>query len=297
MAPNKSEKLPVAANFEVLQARIDLAIAKREAIVKSWVDKYDTSRCAPSKTKEEIEAWDAELFNPMPSNLGLGAAVPKEYMNGDINRKDISGNSKLRSLMLGKKGGLLASKSRNAEEKAISMKRGLKADSSDEEEGRSSLGKSKKAKREAAEATRDTITSLPESAKQYKPLPLQQNAAIPCKSPVDDLNEDDDSKTASHPFKATSKPSDTEQMQPKPSILTPLISESLNSSEMNKPKVAAAPTTGISIPEFPTKTLSEIEARREKNRLKKSKQKERKRKEKEQALAAMAVTKDTVSEE
>lgn len=309
MAPNKSEKLPVAANFEVLQARIDIAIAKREAIVKSWVDKYDTSRCAPSKTKEEIEAWDAELFNPVPSNLGLGAALPKEFMNGDINRKDITGNGRLRSLMLGKKG-LQASKPRDSEEKASSRKRGLKSESSDEEEGRSSLGKSKKAKREAAKPTRNTITTEP--AKQSKPLSLQQKAAVSNKSPAGDLSEDEDSRTASRPSKVALKSRGTKQTQPEAVVPNAHISESLNSSNLNEPKLTAEevpPATGLTKPaadttilapaasESTAKTLSEIEARREKNRLKKSKLKERKRKEKEQALAETGAMKDGPTEE
>ena len=259
MAANIPEKPPVAANLQAIQARIDLAIAKRDAIVKSWVDGFDTSRCAPSKTKEELEAWDAELFNPMPSNLGLGASIPKEYLNGDINRKDITGNSKLRSLMLGKKAGLQAAKPRDAEEKANSMKRGLKEESSDEEEGRSNLGKSKKAKREVAKLATLKTTQTSQPSKQTKPLPLQQNTKhIEANSSVPDLFT---SVPPTRPVLNEKKPMVKVEAQVEVPTKPPMSSESIS------------------------KTVSEAEARREKNRLKKEKKKERKRKEREHALA------------
>lgn len=141
----EKEKLPVHANLSEIQARIDIALAKRAAIVDSWVEKYDTSRCAPDRTQEELKAWDEELYNPPPSNLGLGAAIPKEYFDGDGNRAQNAGNGKLRTLMLG---GLKTGKKRDEREKEESKKR-AKAESSDEEEGRASLVKSKKAKHKA----------------------------------------------------------------------------------------------------------------------------------------------------
>jgi hypothetical protein len=287
MAPNTREKLPVAENLEAIQARIDLAIAKQDAIVKSWVDKFDTSKCAPSKTKEEIEAWDAELFNPMPSNLGLGAPIPKEYLNGDINRKDINGNSKLRSLMMGKKAGLQAAKPRDAEEKASSMKRGLKEDTSDEEEGRSNLGKSKKAKREVAKAAALKIIAS-KTVKQTKPLPLQQ------KTQTVDQSDDEDSRATSQAPKADSKPKIIKQTETTSS--TTSISETPNILVVTEKKLsvkAETPATAAINPPL----SAEAEARREKNRMKKAKQKERKRKEREQALAAAGSAKGGSGEE
>ncbi|OBT84516.1 hypothetical protein VE02_06755 [Pseudogymnoascus sp. 03VT05] len=290
MAPNTREKLPVADNLEAIQARIDLAIAKQDAIVKSWVDKFDTSKCAPSKTKEEIEAWDAELFNPMPSNLGLGAPIPKEYLNGDINRKDINGNSKLRSLMMGKKAGLQAAKPRDAEEKASSMKRGLKEDTSDEEEGRSNLGKSKKAKREVAKAAALKIIAS-KSAKQTKPLPLQQK---PSTSKAVNQSDDEDSRATSHASKAESKPKITKLTETTSS--TPSTSELPNIPVLAEKKLSVKAHTPAAAAVNPPLS-AEAEARREKNRMKKAKQKERKRKEREQALAGAGSAKGGSGEE
>ena len=150
MAPSEKkekEKLPVHPNLSEIQARIDIALAKRAAIVDSWVCKYDTSRCAPDKTQEELKAWDEELYNPPPPNLGLGAEIPKEYLDGEGNRMMNAGNGKLRTLMLG---GQKIGKKRDEREKEESRKR-AKAESSDEEEGRASLVKSKKAKHKKSE--------------------------------------------------------------------------------------------------------------------------------------------------
>ncbi|OBT67959.1 hypothetical protein VE03_02544 [Pseudogymnoascus sp. 23342-1-I1] len=290
MAPNTKEKLPVAENLEAIQARIDLAIAKQDAIVKSWVDKFDTTKCAPSKTQEEIAAWDAELFNPMPSNLGLGAPIPKEYLNGDMNRKDISGNSKLRSLMMGKKAGLQAAKPRDAEEKASSMKRGLKDDTSDEEEGRSNLGKSKKAKREVAKAAALKTAAFKVVKQTTKPLPLQQKAA----PQAVDQSDDEDSRVASHAPKAESKPKITK--------LTETTSSTVSTSELPNIPVVAEKKVSVKVDAPAAAAVNpplsaEAEARREKNRLKKAKQKERKRKEKEQALAGAGSVKGGAGEE
>lgn len=145
MSPSEKkekEKLPVHPNLSEIQARIDVALAKRAAIVDSWVSKYDTSRCAPDKTEAELKAWDEELYHPPPANLGLGAEIPKEFLDGEGNRMMNAGNGKLRTLMLA---GQKIGKKRDEREKEESRKR-AKAESSDEEEGRASLVKSKKAK-------------------------------------------------------------------------------------------------------------------------------------------------------
>jgi hypothetical protein len=120
-------------------------LAKRERLIKSWTASSARPR-PPPKTQEELDAEDAELFNPTPAGLGLGAPIPKEYLDGDIKRKEIWNNEKLRKLIMGQKAGPQASKPRDGKEKAASAKRGLEEESSDEDEGRSALGKAKKSK-------------------------------------------------------------------------------------------------------------------------------------------------------
>jgi Protein of unknown function (DUF3245) len=152
MAPVNPTVIPMPADFNVIQNRVAVALAKRERLIKSWT--ASSSRPKPLlKTQEELDAEDADLFNPTPAGLGLGAPIPKEFLDGDVKRKEISTNDKLRHLILGKRAGLQASKPRDGKEKAGSAKRGLGEESSDEDQGRSALGKVKKSKNGSMSST------------------------------------------------------------------------------------------------------------------------------------------------
>ncbi|KAI9742495.1 MAG: hypothetical protein M1818_004029 [Claussenomyces sp. TS43310] len=145
MAPVTTKSNPVAADLDAIQARLVVAFAEREKLVKSWMTSSSRPR-ARVKTQEDLDAEDAELSQMAPPHLGLGAAIPKEYLTGDIKRKDNPSNDRLRRLITGKKGALQASKPRDSQEKISSAKRAVLTESSDEEEGRSGLGKAKRAK-------------------------------------------------------------------------------------------------------------------------------------------------------
>jgi hypothetical protein len=156
MAPVKTTVIATAADFDVIQNRVAVALAKRERLIKSWTASSARPR-PPPKTQEELDAEDADLFNPVPARLGLGAPIPKEFLDGGVKRKEISTNDKLRHLILGNKAGLQASKPRDGKEKVVSAKRGLEEESSDEDQGRSALGKAKKSRNGNAQNT----TSIP----------------------------------------------------------------------------------------------------------------------------------------
>ncbi|KAK6596906.1 hypothetical protein H4I96_09558 [Botrytis cinerea] len=120
--------------------RIQMALAKREAIAENILAKYPTER--RRKTQEEIDAEDA-LWFPTPAGnqpLNTDPAFAK-YLKPAAERNQKT----LRDKMLPSKE-LRASKSRDAEEKAASAKRALADASSDEDEGRTALGKAKKLK-------------------------------------------------------------------------------------------------------------------------------------------------------
>jgi hypothetical protein len=143
MVPVNPTKTPVAADLDIIQNRVAVALAKRERLIKSWTASSSRPRLTP-KTQEELDAEDAELFLIEPPHLGLGAPIPKEFLDGDAKRNDVASNEKLRHLIMGRKGGIQASKARNAQDKSGSVKRSLNGESSDEEEGRSGLGRAKK---------------------------------------------------------------------------------------------------------------------------------------------------------
>lgn len=135
------------AELDAFLAHIDVLRAENEEkgkdLIRTWMtpetrEKYDKLE---KRTKEELDAEDARLFRPQPLFLGVGADVPADFLatEGQV------GNKALRAKFFPATS-LKASKARDAEEKAASAKRGLRAESSDEEEGRSALGKAKKRK-------------------------------------------------------------------------------------------------------------------------------------------------------
>jgi hypothetical protein len=128
-------------DFAVISNRLAVAFAKRESLIKSWTASSSKPPAEPTKTEEELEAEDTALFRNQPPYLGVGAAIPSHFLVSEAERN----NKSLRAKFFPTKG-LKASKARDAEEKAASVKRGLKDQSSDEEEGRSGLGRAKKLK-------------------------------------------------------------------------------------------------------------------------------------------------------
>ncbi|KAK6583715.1 hypothetical protein PZA11_003445 [Diplocarpon coronariae] len=121
----------------VILNRLAVAMAKREAMISSWETSSLWSK--PRKTQEELDAEDAILFRNEPPHLGVGAPLPAEFLVSEAERS----NKSLRAKIFPTKG-FKASKARNAQEKAASEKQGMRVESSDEEKGRSSLGRAKK---------------------------------------------------------------------------------------------------------------------------------------------------------
>ena len=237
MSPSEKkekEKLPVHPNLSEIQARIDIALAKRAAIVDSWVSKYDTSRCAPDKTEAELKAWDEELYNPPPANLGLGAEIPKEYLDGDGNRMMNAGNGKLRTLMLA---GQKIGKKRDEREKEESRKR-AKAESSDEEEGRASLVKSKKAKYKKSEED--------ESEKPVKVEKINKALLAMQKQEEEERKRGEDNpwKNAPKPLSSLAK----KKKEKKKSKHAELLTELASTSVVQKTTFATAVTPAESTP-------------------------------------------------
>ncbi|KAH8674727.1 hypothetical protein BGZ60DRAFT_277549 [Tricladium varicosporioides] len=165
VAANKSAKAS-KQEFDIISNRVALALAKRESLIKSWTTPAARSE-APTKSLEELEAEDAILFHNEPAHLGVGAPVPAEFLASDVGRSRKSLRAKFFPVQ-----GLKASKARDAEEKAASAKRGIVDESSDDEEGRSGLGRAKKQRKSSlqdaldrANANGDSTTST----KQQKP--------------------------------------------------------------------------------------------------------------------------------
>lgn len=127
--------------FDIISNRISIALAARSNLIKSWTAASSSVHKQPRKTEAELDAEDAAHFRSEPAYLGVGAPIPSNFLVSDAERS----NKSLRAKFFPGKG-LKASKARDVEEKAASKKRGLGAGSSDEEEGRSGVGRAKKLK-------------------------------------------------------------------------------------------------------------------------------------------------------
>lgn len=143
MAPEGSLKSAQVSKeaLDVISNRISIALAKHDKIVKSWTVLSSRSK-DNEKTQEQLEAEDAVLFQKAPQYLGVGAPIPSHFLVSDAERN----NKSLRAKFFPSKG-LRGSKPRDEEEKVASVKRAKVEESSDEEVGRSALGKAKKRKR------------------------------------------------------------------------------------------------------------------------------------------------------
>lgn len=137
--PKKSTQA-TREELDAISNRVAVALAKRERLIKSWTASSAREK-QPEKTQEELDGEDAILYRSQPPYLGVGAAVPSHFLVSDADRN----NRSLRAKFFPTKG-LKASKLRDAEEKAASAKRGLQNEDSEDEGGRSSLGKAKKQK-------------------------------------------------------------------------------------------------------------------------------------------------------
>lgn len=134
-----SQKLPCAADFDALQARIAVLLAQRENHLRSMTATAVSGRASLVRDSEEEKA------TRMAKALqGIAEATMANAAKGVLahnRRQDMGDNSKLRGIITGRSG-LHASKPRdNAAKRAR-----RDSSSADDDGGRSSLGKGKKAR-------------------------------------------------------------------------------------------------------------------------------------------------------
>ncbi|PVH82812.1 hypothetical protein DL98DRAFT_513541 [Cadophora sp. DSE1049] len=298
MAPDEPLKSAKASKDElaVISNRLAIAMAKREALVKSWT--ASSSRPEPEKTQEELDAEDAALFRNAPPYLGVGAAIPAHFLVNESER----GKKALRAKLLSTKG-LKASKARDAEEKAASAKRAMREQSSDEEEGRSSLGRAKKlngrpkpvpvvvAKQEAGSDSESDERRDQFKAKKRKldvgeeETPKEVSKSVPQNKEISRVErgkstQSRDMKKAKEPMIDSSEDSDSENDEPKESV-----PETKNQAKSQVPKGISGLSKKRRLPTS-LKKEDGMDAK-ERRRLKK-KEKKRLKKLREAELAAKA---------
>ncbi|CAG8287386.1 unnamed protein product [Penicillium olsonii] len=157
---------------DVILNRANVALSRSQRLVASWLPKADDE--APTKTDEELQREEDEIFTAVPETLGIGAPLPQKAADGSWNRSDLDSNDKLRKQLLGKNYDRVMKAA--AEEKAAAKAAAAKpvqtqpettVDESDEEDGRAAM-LSKQRKRKGAPAVHPAVAAAEAEAEAEK---------------------------------------------------------------------------------------------------------------------------------
>ncbi|EGD89454.1 hypothetical protein H112_03077 [Trichophyton rubrum D6] len=142
----------MSSEADVIFNRANVALARSQRLIASWLPPKTADETANAKSEEELQKEEDEIFTAVPEKLGLGAPIPQKEADGSIKRTELSSNDKLRKQLLGKNFQKAeASRLKNASTRTKqtgptpSQKNEL-VEESEEEDGRSALGKGKKGK-------------------------------------------------------------------------------------------------------------------------------------------------------
>lgn len=162
---------------DVIFNRANVALARSQRLVASWLPPKTAEELANAKSEEELQREEDEIFTPVPEKLGLGAPLPQDANDGSWNRTELSSNDKLRRQLLGRNYQKATLKSSNQSIKrlepgkaaptaaSISNKPEVASDE-EEEEGRSTLLGKKKRK---ITATQDETSAISETVSGGEP--------------------------------------------------------------------------------------------------------------------------------
>lgn len=142
---------------DIIFNRASVALAKSQRLIASWLPPKTPEELANTKSEEELENEEKEIFTPVPELLGIGAPLPKDVADGSFKRRELSSNDKLLKQLLGKKATKAAKvhpTTNSSKSPAPSQNLGSRPvkppirqeESEDEEEGRASAFKSKRTK-------------------------------------------------------------------------------------------------------------------------------------------------------
>ncbi|KAL8861532.1 MAG: hypothetical protein Q9178_002056 [Gyalolechia marmorata] len=145
---------------DIIFNRANVALAKSQRLVASWLPPRTDDELKTAKTEEQIEKEEHEMFTPVPEVLGLGAK-PEDVKDWDLKKQRMSSNDLLRRQLLGNnhaksrlKGGHEWMDRRDggpplpvgSKPRPTPVNRALENDSSDDGGGRASLGRKKRKK-------------------------------------------------------------------------------------------------------------------------------------------------------
>ncbi|KAL9585436.1 MAG: hypothetical protein Q9203_004243 [Teloschistes exilis] len=164
MAPQPSEA-------DIIFNRANVALAKSQRLLASWLPSRPEEELESAKTSEEIEKEDQEIFTAVPEVLGMGAKIPEDGTNGDLKRQKLTSDETLRKHLLGRDHAKLQNKGGRGQRDRTGLGRAMPAGSkprptpgkreedrisSDDEGGRSQLGKKRRREMEKLEEEQTT---------------------------------------------------------------------------------------------------------------------------------------------
>ncbi|PWY64748.1 hypothetical protein BO70DRAFT_192219 [Aspergillus heteromorphus CBS 117.55] len=90
------------AETDIILNKANVALARSQRLVASWLPPATTEDQANIKSEEELQREEDEIFTAVPETLGVGAPLPTKAADGSWNRTELDSNDKLRRQLLGK---------------------------------------------------------------------------------------------------------------------------------------------------------------------------------------------------
>ncbi|KAI4722732.1 hypothetical protein E4T48_00957 [Aureobasidium sp. EXF-10727] len=130
---------------DVIFNRANVALARSQHLVQSWLPTKSGQETLPQKTHQELLKEDEELFKPTPELLGVGASAPDPDQDPLLKQRSGANYDRLLEQLLGKKaarGHRATSKPQPTQTKSTLQKTAsnqVDADEDDIEEGRATM--------------------------------------------------------------------------------------------------------------------------------------------------------------
>ncbi|PYI12085.1 hypothetical protein BO78DRAFT_392759 [Aspergillus sclerotiicarbonarius CBS 121057] len=90
------------AETDVILNKANVALARSQRLVASWLPAPTADDQANVKSEEELQREEDEIFTTVPETLGVGAPLPTKAVDGSWNRTELDSNDKLRKQLLGR---------------------------------------------------------------------------------------------------------------------------------------------------------------------------------------------------
>ncbi|KAJ5225176.1 hypothetical protein N7468_006401 [Penicillium chermesinum] len=175
MAASKSES-------DVILNRANVALARSQRLVASWLPAPTEDELANTKSEEELRREEDEIFTAVPETLGVGAPLPEKAADGSWNRTELSSNDKLRKQLLGRNyDKIMKASATNPANKGAApgfqagktapsaAPTNQDAESDDDEEGRTALVGKKRRRVSASIASKDSQSKDPSEEQEGTP--------------------------------------------------------------------------------------------------------------------------------